>query len=60
MMQFKRQIYMRMPEGANLVEHLNEFMNVIESLAEIDVNVPDEKLVILLLVSLALYIEINS
>ena len=45
---------MSRPEGANLVEHLNEFMNVIESLDEIDVNVPDEMLVILLLSSIAL------
>ena len=41
-----------MPEGANVVEHLNEFINVIASLAEVDVNVPDEMLIILLLSSL--------
>lgn len=38
-----------MAEGGNIAEHINEFMDTVESLTEVEITLADEILVILLL-----------
>lgn len=50
---FKRLLYMKMSEGTEIADHVNDFVNTVESLAEIEVTLPEEILVIILLSSLS-------
>lgn len=49
---FKRLMHLSLSEGASMSEHINEFFETIEKLAEISVTVPEEMMVIILLSSL--------
>ena len=51
-MLFRRLLQLKMTENGTVSEHLNEFDNLIESLVEVDISLPEEFLVILLLSSL--------
>lgn len=51
-MLFKKLLYISMQEGSSMNGHINEFSYIIDQLSEIDVLIPEEMLVILLLSSL--------
>lgn len=54
---FKKLLYLNMSEGSAVADHLNEFCGIRESLAAIDVDIPEEMLVIILLSSLPVAFE---